>query len=520
MAPAIQSLLRRASPLAYAAVACGLLLTCTQRSTLLERVHQQGVLKVASVYGRTTCYAGSEGLAGYECDIVHEFAQSLGLTAEVTFCHSPADALKAVLEGRADIAAAGLTAAAAGGRARFTTPIDRVGAQLVYRMGRSPPKSPGELAGRLVVAAGSDFEVRLRSLQGGFPSLVWETTTGSDPEDLLLQVAKGDIDYTLASSSLVSIQQRYYPQLRVAFDIGAYEDVAFALAPGDDLSLHAAAQNYLKGLSAKTLARLHDRYYGHVEEVDYFTAVTIATHMRSRLPRYTSAFRASAERHRLDWRLLAAVGYQESHWDPSAVSYTGVRGLMMLTQDTAARYKVSNRDDPGQSIEGGAKVLADLYRDLPREVQEPDRSWMVLAAYNQGLGHLLDAMALAKARGGNPAHWLDVRDAYPLLARPRWYAKSKYGYVRGNEAVDFVGNVRSYYDIISWLLSGAPQLPPPTLKLDSSLRTAQAAKPEKSSPASEPEALTDEQLLKLPLLAPAELADGTAEAGPDSEGGH
>jgi membrane-bound lytic murein transglycosylase F len=388
----------------------------------------------------------------------------------VTFFRSPADALQAVLDGRADLAAAGLTAAVGEGRARLSTPIDRVGAQLVYRMGGSAPRSASDLSGRLVVAKGGDYEARLRKLQRDYPNLRWEVSATMDAEELLLEVAKGKIDYSVAASSLVAIQQRYYPQLRVAFEIGKHDDVAFAFAPGRDNSFYQHAQHYLQQIPSKSLARLHDRYYGHVEEVDYYSAVTIATRMRSRLPNYRGAFQRSAERHQLDWRLLAAVGYQESHWNPAAESYTGVRGLMMLTQDTAKRYGIANREDPIQSIEGGARVLADLYKKLPPGIQEPDRSWMVLAAYNQGLGHLLDARALAKERGGDSNHWVDVRDAYPLLTRPRWYQRARYGYVRGNEAVDFVANVRSYYDIIAWLSSGAPQLPPPILRFDPELR--------------------------------------------------
>lgn len=461
-------------PMAYVAISCCLLITCSPPVSHIQRVKSTGVLRIASVYGRTTCFSGPEGLSGYECELASDFAKSIGATTEVSFCHSPAEAIKAVLEGRADLAAAGITAATAQGRAQLATAIDRVGAQLVYRQGREPPKSLGELDGRLLVAEGSDYRARLAALKGVFPELKFEGTRDQDAEDLLLQVANGSLDYTLASSALVAIQQRYYPQLRVAFDVGAYEDVAFAFRPDSDPTLYDAAQQYLRALSGKSIARLHDRYYGHVEEVDYFSAVAISTHLRSRLPSYSRWFKKAAEAHQLDWRLLAAIGYQESHWNPQAVSFTGVRGLMMLTQDTAARYKVANREDPAQSIEGGARVLADLLRSLPPELQEPDRTWMALAAYNQGLGHLLDAMALARRRGGDPTHWVDVRDAFPLLTRPRWYAQSRYGYVRGNEAVDYVTNVRSYFDIISWLTSGAPKIPPPTLRLDSQLRMASA----------------------------------------------
>ena len=475
IAPALR---RRYGRLAMVACVCAvalLLSTCSKKQlSQLERVRQDGVLKVASIYGRTTCYSGPDGLVGYECDLAQGFAKSLGVSAEVTFSHSPADALQAVLEGRADIAAAGLTVNASRGQARFSLPVDRVVPQLVFRMGAQRPKSLDELQGRLLVAEGGGHAARLLALAASFPGLKWETTNAYDAEDLLFQVASGELDYTVANSALVAINQRYYPRLRIAFDVGAAEDVALAFAPGADTTLYDAAQGYLAGVTGKELARLHDRYYGHVEEVDYFGAVQLATHLSTRLPRYRPLFEAAANRHQMDWRLLAAISYQESHWDANALSYTGVRGLMMLTNDTATRYKVVNREDPGQSIEGGTRVLADILASIPPDIPEPDRSWMALAAYNQGLGHLLDARALVQKRGGDPNHWVELRDVFPLLSRPRWFQQTKYGYTRGREAVDFVGNVRAYYDIIAWLTSGAPTLPPPPLRMEQKLHLVSA----------------------------------------------
>lgn len=460
----------------YGCIALAALSTCSLlRPSLLEQVRQDGVLKIASTYGRTTCYSGPDGLIGYECDLAQGFAKSLGVSAEISFSHSPADAMQAVLDGRAHIAAAGLTISAErSDQVRFSTPIDQVVPQLVYRMGAPRPKAMDDLNGRLLVADGGGNVARLAALAGSFPNLKWETTNAFDADDLLFQVASGELDYTIANSALIAINQRYYPRLRIAFDVGSAEDVAFGFAPGKDSSLYDAAQAYLAQVSGKTLARLHDRYYGHVEEVDYFSAVQVATHLRNRLPRLRGFFEEAARKHQLDWRLLAAIGYQESHWDPNAQSYTGVRGIMMLTNDTALRYKVANREDPAQSIAGGARVLADIFERIPTDVPEPDRSWMALAAYNQGIGHLLDARELTAKRGGNPNHWLDVRDVFPLLSRPRWYQQTKYGYTRGREAVDFVANVRAYYDIISWLTSGAPVLPPPPLRLEQKLNLTEA----------------------------------------------
>lgn len=450
----------------------------------MERVKASGVLKVASVYSRTTCYTGPSGLVGFECELTQGIAASLGATAEVLFVHTPADAVQAVIDGRADVAAAALTTKLAQrDQLRFSRAIDRAAPRLVFRMGNARPKSPEELDGRLLVSEGAGHLSRMAMLSKTAPKLRAETTNAFDAEDLLYQVASGELDYTIASSSLVAINERYYPQIRTAFDVGEPEDVVLAFKNEEDKSLYNAAEAYLARISGRELARLHDRYYGHVEELDYFSAVQVANHMRSRLPRYRAMFTDAAERHGLDWRLLAAIGYQESHWNPAAQSYTGVRGMMMLTNDTAQRYKVSNREDPAQSIEGGAKVLVDLLKKIPPEVPEPDRTWMALAAYNQGLGALLDARQLTAERGGDNLHWVDVRDTLPLLSRPRWAAKAKYGFARGREAVDFVSNVRAYVDIITMLSSGVRTLPPPPLRLDPQLRMAERTPADELLPA-------------------------------------
>ena len=444
----------------------------------LAAIRQAGALKVASVYSRTTCYTGPNAMVGYECELAQGIAKSLGVKAEIVLVPTPADAVQAVLDGRVDMAAAALTRnIPQRDKLRFSRAIDRVVPRLIYRMGSPKPKTPADLSGRMVVSEGAGHAARMDQLSLLAPELRAELTNAFDSEDLLFQVASGDLDYTIASSALVSINERYYPQIRTAFDVGEPTEVVLAFSDEVDSSLYDAAERYLASIQGDEMSRLHDRYYGHVDELDFFSAVLVANHMRSRLPRFRPFFEATAKRHGIDWRLLAAVGYQESHWDPNATSYTGVRGLMMLTNDTALRYKVANREDPAQSIEGGAQVLNDLLDSLPPEVQEPDRTWMALAAYNQGLGHLLDARELTAQRGGDSLHWVDVRDTYPLLSRPRWAARTKYGAARGEEAVRFVANVRAYFDIITMLSSGVRTLPPPPLRIDSQLRTAQQESP-------------------------------------------
>ena len=225
----------------------------------------------------------------------------------------------------------------------------------------------------------------------------------------------------------------------------------------DDSSLRDEVNAFLKQAAEDgTLERLRQRYYGHVDLLSYVGAYTFAQHLQQRLSRYEQHFKRSAQSHQLDWRLLAAIGYQESMWVPDATSKTGVRGLMMLTQDTAQAMGIANRLDPRQSIEGGAKYFATLHANLTEDMTEPDRTWFALAAYNIGIAHLSDARKLAKAEGLDPNKWLDVKQMLPRLAQKQWYSKTRYGYARGGETVHFVQNVRRYYDILNWVTQ--PQL--------------------------------------------------------------
>ncbi|MEE8343000.1 MAG: membrane-bound lytic murein transglycosylase MltF, partial [Gammaproteobacteria bacterium] len=199
-----------------------------------------------------------------------------------------------------------------------------------------------------------------------------------------------------------------------------------------------------------TLGRLMDRYYGHLPEFNYVGTSSFLRHIRSRLPKYQELFMQGADAIGEDWRLVAAIGYQESHWNPKAVSPTGVRGIMMLTRNTTAYLGLNNRIDPRQSILGGARYFSLVKRKVPARISEPDRTWLALAAYNIGFGHLEDARKLTEGQGGNPDKWVDVKQRLPLLSQSKWYRHTEHGYARGQVSVQYVENVRSYYDILIW----------------------------------------------------------------------
>ncbi len=199
------------------------------------------------------------------------------------------------------------------------------------------------------------------------------------------------------------------------------------------------------------LAEIRQRHYDHVESYEPVGTFTFMRQMRERLPPLRPYFEEAAQAHDLDWRLLAAVGYQESHWNPDAVSRTGVRGVMMLTQRTARQLGIENRRDPEQSIKGGARYLRSMIDRVPERIGYPDRMWLGLAAYNVGYGHLEDARRLTQSLGGDPDRWIDVRDHLPLLTQERYYSQTRFGYARGYEPVHFVENIRTFYEILLWM---------------------------------------------------------------------
>lgn len=439
--------------------------TCSPAQSALEQVQQLGTLRVAMTNSPTTYYVGAEGETGYEYDLAKGLAERLQAQLEIVIADSPADALRMVSQGRAHLAAAAVVVSPSRARLyRFTPPVQQVVPQLVYRLGTPQPRDLGDLQGRLTVPEDSAPAERLREARAKYPALRWDEAEDQGTEDLLYAVANEALDYTVANSDLLAINQRYYPTLRVAFPIAKSEDIAWAFPPGTDTSLYAATVDYLQSLQGETLALIRERHFGHVEQINAFGALTLALHVETRLPKYRAAFEEASRKNGLDWRLVAAMGYQESHWDPGAVSPTGVRGLMQLTTGTAALMNVANREDPFQSIRGGAGYFRMLMEQLPPEIEQPDRTWMALASYNIGIGHLLDARELAQKNGGDPNHWVDVRAALPLLTKPRWYSRTRYGYARGYEAMAYVGNIRSYYDMLVWLSEGAappkePELP-------------------------------------------------------------
>jgi membrane-bound lytic murein transglycosylase F len=436
------------------ALCAAILGTCAHPPTLLEEIQASGILRVATRSGPNTYYTVADGPVGPEYDLIRLFAEDLGVRLELQVLDDADDVLAAVASGQAHVGAAALTITPEAERqVNFGPVYQQVTEHLIYKDGRRRPRDLRQIRGRrLEVPGGSSHVETLRTAQARYPDLVWTENPHIDQTELVTQVAEGDIDYTLVKSTAFAIYRSFIPDIRVAFNVAEGESLAWAFPKRHDSSLMQAAQRFFDKLrTSGELDRILDHYYAGMPRAEYVGTRNFTRDVRERLPAYRKLFRRAGEEYGIDWRLLAAIGYQESKWDPEAVSPTGVRGIMMLTEQTALAVGVANRTDPSESIRGGARYLARILASLPRQIEPSDRMWFALATYNMGYGHLLDARRLTRSRGGDPNRWADVRPNVRLLSDPVNHTQLRHGYARGGETVNFVNNVRTYYNVLAWL---------------------------------------------------------------------
>ncbi|NOQ69517.1 MAG: membrane-bound lytic murein transglycosylase MltF [Gammaproteobacteria bacterium] len=422
--------------------------------SLLEQIKSNGQLVVVTRNSPTTYYEDTDGPAGLEYEMAKMFADELDVELILVVPDSLNDLLKQIENSSVHIAAAGLTITSDREEIfRFGPAYQEITEQLVYNIANKRPRKISQVdGGTLEVVANSSHEERLKYLKDMIPDLSWKSNRELESEELLQMVSDNIIEYTIADSNTLSINQRFLINLRVAFDISEPQHLAWVLPKTDDNSLFLEVQKFFRKIKENgELTRIIERSYGYVEDFDYVGTKIYRRHIETRLPRYQKMFEDAAAIQNIDWRLIAAMGYQESHWDPSAVSPTGVRGIMMLTLKTAKDLKVKNRVDPEESISGGARYFKQTKQRIDKNIPEPDRSLMAMAAYNVGYGHLQDAREITRKLNKNPNRWVDVKEVLPLLAKRKWYKQTRYGYARGWEPVHYVENIRSYYDILKWV---------------------------------------------------------------------
>jgi len=440
----------------------------------LRPPEREGELLMLVRPGPGTFFTGPDGEAwGLDADLARLFAAELHLPLRFVTAPTPTQLLDDIANGVAHAGAGGLyrplpdrpraatvpaTAPSAdadpenddpAGRVLWTAGYYAIEPVLIYNADGFKPAGWKDLEGESVAyIANTGLDTQIAAVRAAHPEVHWEPLDVPSADALIAQVSDGRSSYAVVASSDAAVARNIYLFFDVAFPIGGKREFAWVVPPR-----FAQLRDELDAFVARlrrngTLARLAERYFTHTRQVQRIDAAVFQERIRTLLPQYRALFQSAQSATGVEWRLLAAVSYQESQWDPNATSETGVRGLMQLTEDTARHLGVLDRLDPKTSVVGAARYLRRLKDKLPERIQEPDRTWLALAAFNIGIGHLEDARVLAQKQKLNPDIWSDVKEALPLLAQPEYAEQAKNGYARGGMPVVFVDRVRAYYDVL------------------------------------------------------------------------
>jgi membrane-bound lytic murein transglycosylase F len=426
---------------------------CTDNRTVLEKIIDSGELRFVTI-SNLSGYSPLSGTdKGFEYELAKKFSDYLSVNLKTIVVPHTNKIIPMIKTGKAIIGAAGFVNNYAIDYLQFGPEYHQVTQQVVYRYGSRRPMAIDDIRyGDLNVTEITQYIDMLIDIEQQYPQFSWFVHTDKNIEELLDHVNQEEMIATVANSMMVDLYQHIYPNLRVAFNLSYPQSLVWVYKKQVDNSLHDVILEFFKHIKSNgELNKLIERYFKHFESFDYVDVRTYLQRIDDRMPKYETLFKRAAQNNNLDWKLLAAISYQESHWSPNARSPTGVRGLMMLTLDTAKQLGIKNRLEPKQSIEGGANYFKQTYNKISVRIQEPDRTWFALAAYNIGFAHLEDARKLAEKQGGDSNSWIDVRESLPLLSQKEWYEQTRHGKARGKEPVTYVENIRKYYDILRWI---------------------------------------------------------------------
>ena len=402
----------------------------------------------------TTYYNIKDNTQGFEYDLMKEFSQYLDVEMEVV-TEENFDLIKDKINFNRSNILVGMTSSDTNKKIfNFSNSYENIDQLLIYNAKlRFKPKNINQIESTVIDILNTKNHIHLLSeLKKKYTNIKWSELDDSNTDELVEMISEGLIDFTIINSNEYKIYKRYYPELEVAFNLSKNEPLAWAVSKNIDDSLIIKINEFFKFMnSSERLNELSEKHFGHRNNFSFVGSRNFLKDIIVYLPKYEKLFKEAAEKYNLDWRLLASVSYQESRWRENAVSYTGVKGLMMLTLNTSKHLGVANRLDPKESIFGGAKYIDEIYHRLPKNINESDKVWFTLASYNIGFGHVMDVFNLAKNSTKNPYSWVNAKPFFNQLSKAKFYKLTKYGYARGWEALKYVQNIRQYYDILVFL---------------------------------------------------------------------
>ncbi len=417
--------------------------------TAMGRILRTGKITVLT-RNNANCYYLYRGQPmGFEYDLAKAFADHLGVRLEIKVAERWEGMIPDIQTGEADMIAADLTITAKRLRqVAFSDGYLTTRQQILTNRHHPGIRSPTDLAGQTVhVRRGTSYQERLEELQRAGINVAIQLHLDMPTEELIRQVAAGEIGITLADEHIAQLNRRYYPKARIVSPVSENQAIGWAVHKQAG-KLRRRINRFIKTIKANgQYAEIYARYFSNLEMFDYVDVRAYHRRLRTRLPSYRAIIEEAAELNNFDWRLIAAQVYQESHFDPTARSHAGAFGLMQLTLQTARSLGVTDILDPLQNIQAGVLYLKILY-DFFHAAPAPDRLYIALAAYNVGQGHVRDARDLAREFNLDPDRWASLKKTLPMLSYRKYYSKSRYGYCRGTEPINYIRQIFFYYDIL------------------------------------------------------------------------
>ena len=413
-------------------------------------------LRAVTMYGATSYFQYHDQPMGLDYEMLARYASAQGLAIDLKVAADVPSMLCMLREGKVDMIAYGVPKIA-----EYTPGVRFCGKSEVNHQVLVQPKSAAvrsvpDLIGKTVyVEKDSKYQYRMANLAdelGGGIGIEAVVSDTIESVDLVRMVSDGSLPMTVADSDMADICADLYGSIDVSVAVSTDQESSWVVAD-DDRRLGDSIDAWAKtDEAAADYDRLRSKYYRHAARSAMVAQPTAAAHALAAVGsvRYEEIFRRYASRIGWDWRQLAAIAYTESRFDPTAVSWAGATGLMQLMPSTARQYAVTDMTDPEQSVLGASLALADIDKSLCKYVSDPtERRKFVIAAYNSGLGHILDAIALARRYGRNPGLWYGGgREMALLKTTPQYYNDPvvKHGYFRGQETVGFVDKVLGAYE--------------------------------------------------------------------------
>lgn len=449
----------------------------------LDQIVERGVLRVLTRNNAISYFLYRGEQFGFEYELLKLLAEELDVRLQMVVVPSRDQLIPWLLEGRGDVIAAGLTdTEARTARVRFSRPYLFATQQLVRKADADGPRSLGDLAGRTVhVRASSAFHPDLvRLKEAGLDFEIVQVDEDVETEELIDQVARGDIELTVADSHVLDVEEAYGEGVVAAFEIpadapatraalaalevteteaGTVDDagspepdedrgpveIAFATRPDDEAladRLDAFIEARYRQLRYNILRK---RYFENPRR--FRRGRYAATGKTGQISPYDGLIRKYARKYQFDWRLMAAQAYVESRFDPNATSWVGAKGLFQVMPRTGRSLGFTDLEDPAVGTHAGIKYMSRMVQRFEGSIPLEQRVHFALAAYNAGLGHVHDARRLARQLGLDPDVWFDnVERAMLKLSEPKYARQARHGYCRGRQPVAYVRHIQEKYE--------------------------------------------------------------------------